>query len=189
MRKEQDMQRKRIRITLDIWIARLGIIFGWICLVFWAIMGAVGLSELGEAEDGVDRVMPFIALGLAALHYLLIRAMRYTRNLVEDFRLYSSVLAQDPDKEISGIAEALKIPQETVMKRLQAMCRRGYFNGHINYKAQRMELEPELGLSVEHCPGCGATTAIGNTGDVCRYCGAPLKRTDLAGKAKKQAFS
>ena len=27
---------------------------------------------------------------------------------------------------------------------------------------------------VARCPGCGATTKIYNTGDVCRYCGNPL---------------
>ena len=179
------MQQKKLRITLDIWIARLGLIFGWIFLVFWAIMGAVGLSELGEAKDGVHRVMPFVCLGLAALHYLLIRAMGNTKKLVEDFRLYSSVLAQDPDKEIPGIAEALGIPQEQVMKRLQAMCRRGYFSGHISFKTRQMVLEPGRGLSVEHCPGCGAATAISRTGDVCRYCGAPLRRTDPSGEARQ----
>ena len=150
--------------------------FAWFWLVIWALVGIVGLTELPEAEKKMDVVAPFICLGLAALHYLLIRRMRYTKELVEDFRLYSSVLAQDPDKEISGIAKALKIPEDTVMRRMQAMCRRGYFSGHINYAANRMELEPERGLSVEHCPGCGATTAISRTGDVCRYCGAPLVR-------------
>ena len=171
------MQERKTRVVLDIWIARLGSAFGWIFLVFWTMMGAVGLAELGSAEDATHRVMPFVCLGLAALHYLLIRAMRKTKDLVGDFRLYSSVLAQDPDKEISGIANALKIPQEQVTRRMQEMCRRGYFNGHINFKAQRMELDPGS-VSVEHCPGCGAVTAINRTGDCCRYCGAPLKRTD-----------
>ena len=174
------MEKKKIRIILDTWIARIGSVFGWICLVFWALIGAVGLAELPGAKDRMDVVAPFICIGLAVVHYLLIRAMRKTKKLVEDFRLYSSVLARDPDKEIDGIADALKIPQEQVMDRLQAMCRRGYFSGHINFAARRMELEPARGFSVEHCPGCGATTAISRTGDTCRYCGAPLKRTDTA---------
>ena len=140
-------------------------------------MGIVGLADLGDAKDGTDLVMPFVCLGLAALHYLLIRAMKKTKALVGDFRLYSSVLAQDPNKDITGIAKALQIPQEQVMRRLQEMCRRGYFSGHINFQAQRMELDPVRDLSVEHCPGCGATTAISRTGDTCRYCGAPLTRT------------
>ena len=92
------MQERKTRVVLDIWIARLGSVFGWIFLVFWTMMGAVGLAELGSAEDATHRVMPFVCLGLAALHYLLIRAMRKTKDLVGDFRLYSSVLAQDPDK-------------------------------------------------------------------------------------------
>ena len=113
------MQERKTRVVLDIWIARLGSVFGWIFLVFWTMMGAVGLAELGSAEDATHRVMPFVCLGLAALHYLLIRAMRKTKDLVGDFRLYSSVLAQDPDKEIAGIANALKIPQEQVTRRMQ----------------------------------------------------------------------
>ena len=182
------MEKKKIRIILDTWIARIGAVFGWICLVFWAMMGLMGLVEMAEAKDDASIAATLVCIGLAAVHWLLIRAMRNTKELVQDFRLYSSVLAQDPDKEIDGIAEALKIPEEQVMKRLQAMCRRGYFSGHINFAARRMELEPVRGLSVEHCPGCGATTAISRTGDTCRYCGAPLKRTD-AETGKERIYS
>ena len=176
------MQNKKYRVALDIWIARLGSVFGWICLVFWAVMGIFGLAELGEAQDGVHRAMPFVSIGLAALHVPLILATHRTKKLVADFRLYSSILAQDPGREIAGIAEALKIPQETAVRRLQEMCRRGYFSGHINFTAQRMELDPVGGLSVEQCPGCGAATAISRTGDTCRYCGTPLTRTEDGGK-------
>ena len=170
------MTEKKTRIILDIWIARIGTVFGWILLVFWALMGIVGLTKLPEAENNVDVVMPFICLGLAALHFLLLRAMKRTRELIADFRLYSAVLAQDPDKKIAGIADTLKIPQEQVTRRLQEMCRRGYFSGHIDFREQRMDLNAVQDLSVEHCPGCGAVTAIGRTGDTCRYCGAPLVR-------------
>ncbi len=170
------METRKYRIIIDIWVARIGSAFGWICLVFWALIGAVGIGELPEAKDGVSVAMPFICFGLAAVHWLLVRAARNTRRLVGDFRLYSSVLARDPEKNIGGIAKALKIPEEQVMKRLQAMCRRGYFNGHINFMTKRMEMNTGEDFSVEHCPGCGAATAIIRTGDVCRYCGAPLVR-------------
>ena len=96
------MQKKKLRITLDIWVARIGSVFGWICLVFWALIGIVGLTELPEAESRMDYIAPFICLGLAAVHYLLIRAMRNTKELVADFRLYSSVLAQDPSPSASS---------------------------------------------------------------------------------------
>ena len=118
------MPEKKTRIILDTWIARIGSIFGWCCLVFWAVPAIVGLAELPEAKRSVDYAAPVICLGLAAVHWLLIRAMKRTKELVKDFRLYSSVLAQDPDKSIPGIAEALKLPEEQVMNRLQAMCRR-----------------------------------------------------------------
>ena len=172
------MQNNRFRTTLDIWIARIGSVIGWIFLVLWALMGVVGLGQLPKAKDGSDFAAMLVCFGLAAVHFLLIRAMKKTKDLVKDFRLYSSVLAQIPDKSIPAVAEALKIPQETVMRRMQEMCGRGYFNGHINFMTSRMEMNVPAGLSVEHCPGCGAVTAISRTGDTCRYCGAPLVRTN-----------
>ena len=75
------MEKKKIRIILDTWIARIGAVFGWICLVFWALMGLMGLVELPGAKDGMDVAMPFICIGLAAVHWLLIRAMRNTKEL------------------------------------------------------------------------------------------------------------
>lgn len=182
------MQGRKVRIILDTWIARIGAVFGWFCLVMWALVGIVGLTELPEAKRSIDYSAPFICFGLAAVHWPLIRAMKRTRSLVGDFRLYSSVLAKDPDKDIAGIAKTLKIPEDQVMRRMQIMCRRGYFSGHINFGTGRMELNTApQGVSVEHCPGCGATTAISRTGDTCRYCGAPLKRTDL-NKEKDEEF-
>lgn len=171
------MEKKKFRVTLDIWIARIGALFGWIFLLFWVLMGIVGLAKLPEASNRVETVMPFVCLGLAALHVPLIRATRRTKKLVEDFRRYSSVLAQDPDKAIAGISDALRIPQEQVIYRLQEMCSRGYFSGHINFTSQRMELNPGENFSVERCPGCGAPNAVSRTGDTCRYCGSPLRRS------------
>ncbi len=171
------MQERKTRIILDTWISRIGSVIGWVFLVLWALIGVIGLAELPKARNGAEYVMPFFCLGIAGLHFLLIRSMKRTKQLVQDFRLYSSVLAQDPDKEISGIAEALNLPEEQVMSRLQTMCGRGYFSGHMNFRTKRMELNPGRGVSVERCPGCGATTSISHSGDTCRYCGVPLKKT------------
>ena len=173
------MKERKTRIFLDIWIARAGTVFGWVCLVFWALIGIVGLFELPAAESGTDVAMPFICLGLAAVHWLMIRASKKTRELVQQFRLYSSLFAGGTT-QIDDLAKALNVPEDEVMRNLQRMCRRGYFRGHIDYQKRSMAFDPVGGQYVARCPGCGATTAIYRTGDACRYCGAPLVRNEEA---------
>ena len=172
------MKNRKFRVSFDIWMARLGTAFGWIFLAVWTLFGIVGLTQWNTSQEPINHVLPFIFFGFAAFHIPLILAAKKTRKLVKDFRLYSAILSQDPEKKISSITDALKIPQEKVTERLKEMCGRGYFNGYINFSDQRLVLEPGADLSVEYCPGCGAANAISRAGDICRYCGSPLKRTD-----------
>ena len=165
------MERK-FRATLDIWIARIGTAFGWVCCVVYALTAVVGFCELSEAKNNVDRVMPFVCLGLAALHFLIVRASKRTRNLVNDFRFYATILAKD--KSISALSEKVKEPRETVEKKLLLMCRRGYFKGRVDIGRDRMVLNSGGEAYAARCPGCGATTKILKTGEICRYCGNPL---------------
>lgn len=172
-------QFRPFRITLDIWLARFGSLFGWVWLVFWALIGVVGLGEClsGQAKETTDIFLSFFCLGLAALHYLLIRACRNTKHLVGQFRLFCAFFAHNAEKSIPDAARALNLPLDTAMKELEALCRRGYFNGYIDRRLQRMVFPAESSsLAVVHCPGCGASTAIARTGDACRYCGSPLSR-------------
>ena len=165
------MERK-VRATLDIWIARIGTAFGWFWGVLYALVAAVGLAELPGAKDRMDRVMPFVCIGLAAVHFLIVRASRRTRKLVGDFRLYAAVLAKN--KSISAMSEEVKEPREEVEKKLAAMCRRGYFRGRVDRQQDCMVLSESGEAFAARCPGCGATTKIYKTGDCCRYCGNPL---------------
>ena len=170
------------RITLDLWLARFGSVFGWVWMIFWIVPGVYGLFEviLGKAETTADFVMPWICFGLAFPHYLIIRSARKTRALIADFRVYCAVFAQEPDKSIPEAAKALKEPVETVFRQLKEMCGRGYFNGYIDHRTQRMVFpgcEQEQtggGVTVVHCPGCGAPNAVSSGGGACRYCDAPL---------------
>ena len=166
---------RKFRVILDFWIARIGIAFGWVCLVFWSLISIVAIAD--KKEEPLDWAMIVICVGLAAVHYLLIRRMRVTQELVEDFRLYSSLIAQGDD-QVSEIAEKLSTNDDEVMKDLQKMCRRGYFHGHMDLSTRRLALDTGEGQYVARCPGCGATTAIYKTGDACRYCGAPLVKKE-----------
>ena len=174
------MERK-FRATLDIWIARIGTAFGWFWGVLYALVAVVGLCQLPEAKDSTDRVMPFVCIGLAAVHFLIVRASKRTRKLVGDFRYYAAILAKD--KSIAALSEEVKEPREQVEKKLLLMCKRGYFKGRVDVRQDRMVLNTSMEAFAARCPGCGATTKIFKTGDTCRYCGNPLEYgTDFAGK-------
>lgn len=167
------------RVFLDTWLARIGRVFAWVWLVFWALIGVTGLGMMfdGQPKESTDYVLPFFCLGLAALHWLLLRYIRRSGALIDDFHLYCSVLATQREKSIPDLAATLKQPESVVMNRLQTMCRRGYIHGHIDYPNKRLVFPAEKGgpdARVVACPGCGARNAVKKPGDPCRYCGAPL---------------
>ena len=58
---------KKIRIIIDLWIARIGSYFAWFWLAVWVLAGIAGISDLisGEAKDSMDWFIPFICLGIA----------------------------------------------------------------------------------------------------------------------------
>ncbi len=163
---------KRFRATLDIWIARIGTVFGWFWGILYVLVAVVGFAELNEAKDTTDRVMPFLCIGLAAVHFLIVWASKRTRKLVTDFRYYAAILAKD--KSISALSEKVKEPRENVERKLIMMCKRGYFKGRVDDGLDRMVLSGGGEAFAARCPGCGATTKIFKTGDCCRYCGNPL---------------
>ncbi len=168
---EEGRKVRKFRVILDFWIARIGLAFGWVCLVFWGMISVIALTD--TKEEPLDWGMTGICIGLAVVHWLLIRRTQDTKELIEQFRLYSSLIAQGNDT-ISALAEKLSAAEEDVMKNLQRMCRRGYIHGHVDLQERRLALETGGEQYVARCPGCGATTAIYRTGDACRYCGAPL---------------
>ena len=162
----------RVRATVDIWIARIGTVFGWFWCVLYTLAAIVGFCEMPDAKDNLDRVMPFICLALAALHYLLTRVARRVRKLVTDFRYYAALLAKD--KSVSALCRQVGEPAEEVEKKLAEMCRRGYFRGRIDVRNDCLAFDSVPSAYAARCPGCGATTKIFRNGDVCRYCGNAL---------------
>ena len=173
-------QQNISRIRRDRWFSRLGRVFSWAGLIFWAMIGLVGLGKVlsGEAADSIDHVMIWVCAGLAGLHlWLLCRAYRI-KGLLRDFRLYCAVFAREPDKSIPELAAALNLSPEKAEQRLNAMCRRGYFNGYVDHQRQRMLFhtgQAQQGVLVAYCPGCGARNTLEKNGDACLYCGSPLQ--------------
>ena len=163
---------RRLRATIDIWIARAGNAFGWFWFVLYALVAVVAFCELPAARDNLDWAMPFICIGLAAVHFLIIRVSKRTRELVSDFRHYALLLAED--KSIGALCKRVNEPREEVEKKLIVMCRRGYFKGKLDLRNDRLVLDSVSTAVAARCPGCGATTRIYKDGDTCRYCGNPL---------------
>ena len=166
------MTERRIRPTVDIWIARIGTVFGWFWFVVYGLVTVVAFCELPEAKDNLDRAMPFVCLGLTAVHFLIIRVSKRTRELVSDFRYYAALLAEN--RSISELSKRVKEPREEVEKKLILMCRRGYFKGRVDMSRDRLILNAAPEACAARCPACGATTRIYKNGDACRYCGNPL---------------
>ena len=162
---------RRVRATVDIWIARIGTVFGWFWFVVYALCMVVSIVELPEAKDHLDYAMPFILFGLAAVHFLIIRVSKRTRGLVGDFQYYAALLAEN--KSITALSERVKEPREVVERKLILMCKRGYFKGRVDPANDCLKLDAAEPCAAR-CPGCGATTRIYRNGDVCRYCGNPL---------------
>ena len=165
------MNERRVRATIDIWIARVGTVFGWFWFVVYALCAIVSIVELPKAEENLDYAMPFILVGLAAVHFLIIRVSKRTRELVSDFEYYAALLAED--KSISSLSKKAKEPRKDVEKKLILMCKRGYFKGKVDFVNDCLKLDSEP--CAARCPGCGATTMIFRNGDKCRYCGNPLE--------------
>ena len=170
------MEERRVRATVDIWIARIGTVFGWFWFVLYALCAVVAIADLPQAKENLDYAMPFILAGLAAVHFLIIRVSKRTRKLVSDFRYYAAILAKD--KSVAALSGKVKEPREEVEKKLILMCKRGYFKGQVDLANDCLKLDSEP--CVARCPGCGATTKIYRNGDVCRYCGNPLEIGDAS---------
>ena len=176
----KNAQNNPFRILCDTWLARIGSVHAWFWLGLWVMMGVVGLGDLlkGTTTDTTSQVMPFVCFGLAAAHVPLLIATRRTKRLIRDFRTYCPVLAQEPDKSVSQLADTLNRPMPEITSQLEEMCRRGYFNGYLDHQMQKLMFvaaQTSGPLHVVSCPGCGASNTISAAGVVCRYCGSPLK--------------
>ena len=178
------MQSKR-RIAFDIFIARAGTALCIPRLLFWVLIACVEFGETASQKAIEEwsqynlayKIVPFIPVVLAIIDIIILIKTRQTRRLVKDFRIYTGAMRFD--KKIESLCEKLGIQRDKAVTRLQEMCRRKYIDGYVD--VQKMELilnpvqsaEPQTAY-VARCPGCGATTKIFHTGDICRYCGNPL---------------
>ena len=176
-------QQNTFRVLLDTWMDHVGRVIAWIGLVSWitlAIAGFVTLFGESSHENPADYYMPYVCVGLAALHGWALLSIRRRHALLSDFRRYCAVFVREPGKSIPDLAATLGVSEETVMRQLEKMCRRRYFNGYIDHSRSCMVFarqQNETAPDVVYCSACGARNLVRQTGDACRYCGAPLKKS------------
>ncbi len=176
-------QQNTFRVLLDTWLDRLGGVIAWIGLIFWAVLAIAGFGTLfGETShaNSADYYMPFVCVGFAALNGWALFSIRRRHALLSDFRRYCAVFVQEPGKSIPDLAAALGVSEENVMHQLEKMCKRRYFNGYIDHSRKCMVFanrQDEAIPDVVYCYGCGARNVVAKTGEACRYCGAPLKKS------------
>lgn len=164
-----------IRDKLLSWFLQLGGIAVALCGL---LISAGGFGNYFSKEDrpGLDIFLSifFLLVGVAGI-FMFIRG-RKIHALLADFRLYASILATNEEKSVKKIASATNQPLDAVMKKVNAMCRRHYFSGHLDYAEKRVIFESDASASssVIRCPGCGATALVEASGTHCAYCGSPL---------------
>ena len=176
-------QQNTFRVRLDTWMDHLGRVIAWIGLVFWITLAIAGFATLfaeSSHENPADYYMPYVCVGLAALNGWALLSIRRRHALLSDFRRYCAVFVREPGKSIPDLAATLGVPEETVMRQLEKMCGRRYFNGYIDHSRSCMVFagrQNEAAPDVVYCPGCWARNLVSQTGSACRYCGAPLKKS------------
>ena len=138
------------------------------------VAGGIGNASKKETVTAIDITMPIFFLFVAFLGILLFFRGRKIHALLADFRLYASILAVNEEKSVEKIASATNQPLDVVMKKANAMCRRHYFTGHLDYSEKRLVFESDASSAVVRCPGCGAKALVDASGVHCAYCGSPL---------------
>ena len=176
-------RQNTFRVLLDTWMDHLGRVIAWVGLIFWITFAIAGFATLfGETshENPADYYMPYVCAGFAALNGWALLSICRRHALISDFRRYCAVFVREPGKSIPDLAATLGVSEETVTRQLEKMCKRRYFNGYMDHGRICMVFagQQEVAIpDVVYCPGCGARNVVKQTGDACRYCGAPLKKS------------
>ena len=170
--------KNRVSVLKDktlCWLMQLfGILIFLAALLF--IIAGISITANKEIANDVGISLIIIFFLIAFLGILLFIRGRKIHGLLSDFQLYASILATNKEKSVEKIASATNQPLDAVMKKTNAMCRRHYFSGHLDYTEKRVVFESDASAStsVIRCPGCGAKVLVEANGSRCAYCGSPM---------------
>lgn len=159
---------------------------GWIIAVFSVFILAVGLSEIHEPLDVGMCIFFFIFLAVGI--FLILKGIA-RKKLIAKYRLYTSLLSQDPYKSLDRLSTITNESVDTITVNIKKMLSCGLLhNIGINYdKNCLIDLDPNKVQPIDgsynskvapkfvvvKCPGCGALNRIiEGTTTKCEYCGA-----------------
>lgn len=179
------------KATLKLILQNIKIIFSVCFIVFFALSVIVGIY--GKYTDMVIVSIIFIAIGI-----YIIFSSRRKKKFINIFRLYVSVLRNDPSGSIDNIATQLNTSVDVVKLNLEKMIQKRYFrNAHINYHSNQLfilgvttKIDPfkvtgntDINTSqyiVFKCKNCGGSSKIyENSENECEFCGTPISKIDL----------
>lgn len=161
--------------------ARKDAVRGWVLVAVFAPLFLVAFPDLFRKRplDSADIGMTVLCGALMLYGLWKLFSCRRTKELQKRFRLFSGYFRSDPHKSVSGLCDALRLDRKTAEKDLTEMCARGYFDGYLDHKKDRLvfhsaDAKADDQGDVMQCPGCGALNHVQKTGQHCRYCDSPL---------------
>lgn len=159
---------------------------GWILVVCGVITLFASAMSSSYSDEAQVTAFLFMGLVLIGLGIFCFRKNRRLSRLLADFQRYNAILANDPVKTISRIAEMTGETVDTVRQKVNQMIEKGYFvNAYIDQSgkvvlADREKMNEVVGNNVGvkdlvtvTCPNCGGINRLHReqTGK-CEFCGA-----------------
>lgn len=189
----------RIRAFLMIWASLTPILFGMILTLVYAFPDEDLKRKIRSGQTNQIAPIIFGLVVFAGGIALLVWGIRKMR-LINTFKTYVRVLAEDPQRSVRSIASATNTPIEKVKANIRKMIACGYFsNATFNegteclifgrgntYEVLEMmeeeaneaylEAQKPVDLIPVTCPGCGAKNGVPRGKTIrCEYCGSYLK--------------
>lgn len=180
------------KATLKLILQNIKIIFGVCFIVFFALSVIAGI--VGKYTDVVIVSLLFIAIGI----YIIFSSWR-KKKFINKFRLYVSILRNDPSGSIDNIASQLNTSVDVVKLNLEKMIQKSYFrNVLIDYDNNQLfipgvtaKINPfsrntgktDINSSqyiVINCKNCGGSSKVyENSDNECEFCGTPISNIYL----------
>ena len=193
------MNKSKVSVaTNQIW-GVIESILGWVlaAVSFLVIVSQFSGPKSESFMGVVITYLVFLAIGI-----IMIRRGKKRKKLINDFKNYVQILAEDPYNSLDTIAEQSNSTIDEVKKNVQQMIKKNYFaNAVIDEASNTLILNgtrdahqilkekarapkifyiatpaPPVEMLTVKCPGCGGINAVPRGKVIeCEYCGNMLK--------------
>lgn len=177
-------------------VVAINIVIGVVQIVFGVLFAVFGLFCL-LTMNGIDGADIFLVLVFGGGGIWMLIAGIKRQKLIKLFKQYKAIIANSLNGSVANIARTTGAAENIVMKNLQKMIDKKFFNkayidlksgcilfqdqqqraqGTQNSAPVRQSGQPGIQMMTVTCKGCGGVNRIakGQVGE-CEYCGAPVK--------------